>query len=162
MTLIAVCGKGRNCPRSLSDLAFDVGWVLGHTEGVVVVTGGLGGVMAAAAHGAFGCGATTISLIPEGREDDAHGHTDLALRTGLTIPFRNALLGSMVDGAIICPGSHGTVQEAMVIVERGVPVVATGDHRGYLSDALELPHHEDPAAAVGLLAHLLALAAPVP
>ena len=118
--------------------------------------------MRKAAEGAFAHGARTLSLLPVGRYDDAHPFTDLALRTGLTEPYRNVLLGSIADAAVILPGSHGTLQEAMVLLDADVPIVAVGDHFGWLTDDLPVPHDLDPAAAVGLLAEALGLALPTP
>lgn len=155
MTFVAVCGKGRLCPRPILELAESVGTLLAALPGVTVVTGGLGGVMEAAARGAFTHGAQTLSLIPAGREADAHPYTLLALRTGMPEPWRNVLLASMVDAAVICPGSHGTLQEAAILIDRGIPVVYAGDHFGWLSEALPLPGDNDPVDAVAVLARAL-------
>lgn len=156
MIPIAVIGRGRDCPRSVEDLAFDTGRALAEWSGVCLVNGGLGGAMAAAAEGAWRAGATTISLIPAGREGDAHQFATIALTTGLTEPFRNALLASAVAGALMLPGQWGTVQEATVLLDRGVPIVGVGEHDGFMTASLTVDVWEpDPTWAVRRLAMLV-------
>ena len=92
-------------------------------RGCVVVTGGLGGVMAAAADGASGAGGTTVALLPGvSREDASPGHT-IALPTGLG-EMRNALLVRSVDAVLAVGGAWGTLSEMALAARTGVPVFA--------------------------------------
>jgi uncharacterized protein (TIGR00725 family) len=164
MPVIAVIGKGRDCLPDVADLAYQVGLHVGLIpEQVCVVTGGLGGVMEHAALGASHGHAFVLSLVPHGRIDDAHDWANLQLRTGLTEPQRNAMMGAVADGAIMLPGSHGTVQEATVMLDAGVPLVACGPHAGYRTAQLlgELEWRPGPFEAVHALAALMNLPGPL-
>lgn len=155
MTIVAVIGKGLDCPRSVADLAFDVGRELGCFD-VTIVTGGLGGVMAAASEGARSVGLTVVSLVPVGRDDDAHPYASVALRTGLPEAYRNVLMASCADVGVMLPGAWGTTQEAAVMVDRGVPVFGVGEHEGWRTANLHgVDYGPDPEAVAAWLASLL-------
>jgi uncharacterized protein (TIGR00725 family) len=118
--LVAVVGKGRNCPFDTWRVAIEVGKAVaraGHT----VVTGGLGGVMFAAALGAVAEGGQAIGFIPAGGVPDEN-FAGLVIPTGLSEPVRNVLIGSCCDAMLACWGSHGTLQELAVATDREVPV----------------------------------------
>jgi uncharacterized protein (TIGR00725 family) len=126
--VVTVIGKGLDCPPEVAHRAAEAGAVVA-ALGAVLVTGGLGGVMRAAARAALDEGGTVVGLIPQGRDRHAFTEGDvIALRTGLPIPYRNALTASVADVAIVLPGSHGTLQEAMVLLHRRVPLLGFGDH----------------------------------
>ncbi len=89
----------------------------------MVVTGGLGGVMAAAASGVASVGGTAVALLPgEDRSEAAPGHT-IALPTGMG-EMRNALLVRSVDAVLAVGGSWGTLSEIALAIRTGVPVFA--------------------------------------
>ena len=93
--------------------------------GCVLVTGGLGGVMAAAAAGATESAGQAVALLPGTNRDDASpGHT-IALPTGLG-EMRNALLVRSVDALLALGGSWGTLSEIALAARTGVPVCAVG------------------------------------
>jgi uncharacterized protein (TIGR00725 family) len=90
MPYVAVCGPADPDDPAVLDGARVAGRLLAE-RGHVVLTGGLGGVMAAAASGASSVGGTTVGLLPgSSRDDGSPGHTVL-LPTGLG-EMRNALL----------------------------------------------------------------------
>lgn len=91
----------------------------GHT----VVCGGLGGVMAAAAHGATEVGGTSVGLLPGTDRSAGSAWLTVALPTGLG-EMRNALLVRSADVLVCVGGSWGTVSELALAVRTGVPVVA--------------------------------------
>ena len=78
--------------------------------GFVVLTGGLDGVMAAAAHGARSAGGTAIGLLPGADPATGNEHLSVAVPTGLG-QARNALLVTAADGLIAVGGSWGTLSE---------------------------------------------------
>jgi uncharacterized protein (TIGR00725 family) len=119
--IVAVIGKGRNCPADVSDTAYGCGVqvaALGH----VLVTGGLGGCMLGAAHGAASRGGTVLGIVPANRDPDPT-FPGIVIRTGLSEATRNVVIGSCADAVIACAGSHGTMQELAVALDRGVPCV---------------------------------------
>lgn len=134
--VVAVIGKGIDCPEEVAALAREAGEIVAKLD-AVLVTGGLGGVMRAAAEGARAEGGLAIGLVPAHRDEDAYEAPGVvALRTGLSPLYRNALTASVADVAVLLPGSHGTVQEGMAMAETGVDLIAYGDHTGFRSAVL--------------------------
>lgn len=117
---VAVVGPAEPATHDLLDRAADAGRLLAE-RGWVVVTGGLGGVMAAAARGAAEAGGTAVALLPgPDRDAAAPGHT-VAIPTGLG-EMRNALLVRTVDAVLAVGGSWGTLSEVALAARTGVPV----------------------------------------
>ncbi len=90
--------------------------------GVVVLTGGLGGVMAAACRGAQTTGGLTVGLLPGVARSAANRWTTVALTTGLG-ELRNGLLVRAADAVIAVGGAYGTLSEVALALKTGVPVV---------------------------------------
>jgi uncharacterized protein (TIGR00725 family) len=147
---VGVVGPGSPDDRSLLDAAREAGRLLaGH--GYVVVTGGLGGVMAAAAAGAAEAGGTTIALLPGvDRFDASPGHA-VVIPTGLG-EMRNALLVRSVDAVLAVGGSWGTLSEVALAARTGVPVFAV---RSWELPGPEVVACADVPEAVAQIAKLL-------
>ena len=93
--------------------------------GVVVVTGGRGGVMAAATAGARDAGGVTLALLPG---DDASATVvgpTVTVPTGLG-EARNALVVRSADAVVAIGGAWGTLSELALALRRGTPVVGVG------------------------------------
>nr|WP_284288237.1 hypothetical protein [Angustibacter aerolatus] len=84
MRYVAVVGPGDAADGDLV-VAHDVGRLLAE-RGTVVLTGGLGGVMEAAARGAARAGGTSVGLLPGSDRRGANPHSTLTLPTGLGEP----------------------------------------------------------------------------
>jgi uncharacterized protein (TIGR00725 family) len=91
-------------------------------RGSCVLTGGLSGVMAAAAEGCSQAGGISIGLLPGTDREAASPHLTIALPTGLG-ELRNGLLVRSADGIIAVGGSWGTLSEVALAHRLGVPVV---------------------------------------
>ena len=78
--------------------------------GAVLITGGLGGVMHAACHGAKDGGGLTVGIIPQNDPSFANEYCDIVIPTGIGLArdFLNALAG---DGVIVIGGGSGTLSE---------------------------------------------------
>jgi uncharacterized protein (TIGR00725 family) len=112
-----VIGSGRDeDPR-----AEEVGRLLAE-RGCVVVCGGLGGVMAAAARGAKGAGGTTIGILPGQSRRDANPWIDHAVVTGIG-HARNLAVVASGDAVIAVAGEWGTLAEIGLARKLGRPVV---------------------------------------
>lgn len=135
---VAVVGPSAPDDPTLVELAERLGHLLG-ARGDVVVTGGLGGVMAAAARGAHGAAGTTLALLPgHDRRDAAPGNT-VVVPTGLG-EMRNALVVRTADVVVAVGGSWGTLSEVALALRTGVPVVSLrGWDLGGLGDAPAAP-----------------------
>ncbi len=129
--LIAVVGKGRHCPPETRQLGAEIGATIADfRDRCLMVTGGLGGVMEAAAVAARDRGGLTVSILPgaESQTSAPHGAADVSIHTGLTLAVRNVVLASAADAMVAAPGSHGTMQEMAVALDLDKPVWAVGEH----------------------------------
>ena len=91
-------------------------------SGAVLLCGGLGGMMQAAAEGAKAAGGLTVGLLPGTERSDANPFIDVALPTGMGA-FRNALLVRACDVVIAVHGAYGTLSEIAFALRLGIPVV---------------------------------------
>ncbi|HET9985446.1 MAG TPA: TIGR00725 family protein [Longimicrobiales bacterium] len=117
---IAVCGASRP-PEGLLAAANEVGRRVAEA-GAVLLCGGLGGVMEAAARGADSAGGLTIGFLPGSSAADANPHIHIPLPTGLG-EARNVLVVRTADAVIAVGGEWGTLSEVAFARKVGVPVV---------------------------------------
>lgn len=120
-------------------------------RGAVVLTGGMNGVMQAAARGASEAGGTAIGLLPGPDRAGAAPENTFTLPTGLG-ELRNGLLVRAADAVVAVGCSWGTLAEIALARRTGVPLV--------LLDGWELPADAGvlaagPAEAVDALVRLL-------
>jgi uncharacterized protein (TIGR00725 family) len=126
--------------------AEEVGRLLGEA-GCVVVCGGLGEVMAAAARGAKAAGGTTIGIVPGESRHDASEWIDYAVATGIG-HARNLAVVASGDVVIAVSGRWGTLAEIgfarvlgrpVIVLEPGWEVSGEGIHRvAHPAEAVEL------------------------
>ncbi len=140
--LIAVVG-GSTCSTEEAEWAAAVGRLLAE-RGAVLVCGGLGGVMEAAARGAKQGGGLTIGILPGGDPDDANPSIDVAIATGMG-EMRNALLVRAARAVIAIGGGWGTLSEIALAQRIRTPVV--GLHDAFTS-TVEIPRVQRPEEAV--------------
>ena len=114
---VSVIGSGRQHEPA----AEEVGRLLAE-RGCVVVTGGLGEVMAAAHRGAKAAGGTTIAILPGERRAEANPWADHVVVTGVG-HARNLAVAASGDAVIAVGGSWGTVAEIAFAMRLGRPVV---------------------------------------
>ena len=119
---IAVVGPGAEGANSdLLWLAEQVGALLARS-GAVLVCGGLGGVMAAAARGARAAGGTTIGVLPGGDRSAADADMTVVVATGLG-EARNTVIVHTADAVIAVGGGYGTLSEIAFALKLGKPVI---------------------------------------
>lgn len=92
---------------------------------VVVVCGGLGGVMGAAAEGAASNSGLVVGLLPGLDRAAAHPAVTIAIPTGLG-ELRNGLVVRSADAVLAIGGSWGTLSEVALAMRTGVPLVSVG------------------------------------
>ncbi len=117
---IGVLGPNR-CSSDEARLGYEVGAGMARA-GVVLVCGGLGGMMRAAAEGAKSAGGLTVGILPGEHDGEANEFIDVALPTGLG-PARNMLIARACHAVIAIRGSHGTLSEIAFALRLGVPVI---------------------------------------
>jgi len=118
--------------------------------GAVLVCGGLGGVMEAAARGAREAGGVTVGFIPGLDRREANPYLDFVFPTGLGT-LRNYLIIRSAQAAILIAGGVGTLQEATIAYDHRVPVVllrGTGGWADRLPDMLLEGAYLDPRRKV--------------
>jgi uncharacterized protein (TIGR00725 family) len=121
---VAVVGPGTEATEAQCVLAEEVGARLAEA-GVIVVTGGLGGVMEAACRGARSRRGTTVGLLPGLDRGAANGWVDVAIPTGLG-ELRNGLVVRAADALVGVGGGPGTLSELALAVKAGRVVAGLG------------------------------------
>jgi uncharacterized protein (TIGR00725 family) len=114
---VSVVGSGTEYEAT----AEQVGTLLAE-RGCVVVTGGLGEVMAAAHRGAKAAGGTTLAIVPGETRRAANPWADHVVVTGIG-HARNLAVAASGDAVIAVGGSWGTVAEIAFAMRLGRPVV---------------------------------------
>lgn len=117
---VAVVGPSECGPNLRAD-AHAIGAGLA-ARGAVVVCGGEGGVMAAAAAGARSACGTVVGLLPGTDRSSASPDLSVALPTGLG-QGRNVLIVRAAQVVVAVGGSWGTLSEVALAVRMGTPVV---------------------------------------
>lgn len=120
---IAVVGAGQ-CDERQARAAEEVGRLIARS-GAVVVCGGLGGVMEAAARGAKSEGGFTVGILPGPSRGEANPYLDCAIATGLG-HFRNFLIAQTADALVAVAGQYGTLSEIAMALTLGKTVVGLG------------------------------------
>ena len=124
--------------------AEEVGRLLAE-RGCVVVTGGLGEVMAAAARGAKSAGGTTIGILPGERAGARNEWIDHVVVTGIG-HARNLAVVASGEAVIAVGGSWGTLAEIAFARRLGRPVVIL--EPGWQLEGEGVERASSPAAAV--------------
>lgn len=126
---ILVVGNNENgCTPELEKLAYEVGKEVANS-GSVLITGGLGGVMKAAAHGAHDAKGLTIGIIPQDNPSFANEYCDVVIPSGLGLS-RDFLTALSADGVIIIGGGSGTLSELCAAYMHKKPIAALRNSGG--------------------------------
>lgn len=118
---VAVIGGGEVSPE-FYELAREVGREVAR-RGAVLLCGGLGGVMLAAARGAKDGGGVSLGILPDADRRGANPYLTYSLPTNLG-HARNMLLAHSADALIAVDGGYGTISEAAIALKLGKPVIA--------------------------------------
>ena len=120
---ILVIGNNENgSTPELEKIAYETGVEIAKS-GSVLITGGLGGVMRAACHGAKDADGLTVGIIPQNDPSFANEYCDVVIPSGIGLArdFLNAL---SADGVIIIGGGSGTLSETCAAYMYKKPIVA--------------------------------------
>ncbi len=120
---LAVIG-GSAVSSEIAALAREVGREVAR-RGAVLLCGGLGGVMAAAAQGAQEAGGVSLGILPDADRRRANPYLTYTITTNLG-HARNVLLAHSADAVIAVDGDYGSISEAAIALKLGKPVVALG------------------------------------
>jgi len=126
---ILVIGHNENgSTPEVEQIAYETGLEIAKS-GAVLITGGLGGVMRAACHGAKDGGGLTVGIIPQNDPSFANEYCDIVIPSGIGLArdFLNALAG---DGVIIIGGGSGTLSETCAAYMYKKPIAAIKNSGG--------------------------------
>ena len=118
--IIGVIG-GRRVKKDLLSAAEEVGRLIAES-GHMMLCGGLGGVMEAAAKGAKEAGGLTIGILPQDRRERANPYIDIPIATGLGIGM-NIIIARTADALIAVGGEYGTLSEIAFGLQLGKTVL---------------------------------------
>jgi uncharacterized protein (TIGR00725 family) len=121
--IIAVIG-GRQAPKKMLREAEKVGQLVG-LSGAVLLCGGLGGIMRAAARGAKSAGGLTAGILPHDSTKNANEFIDIPVATGMGIG-RNVIIARTADALVAVSGEYGTLSEIAFSLQLKKPVVGIG------------------------------------
>lgn len=139
---IAVVGGG-TVSATDAEVARAVGRALA-AAGAVLVCGGLGGVMAAAARGCREAGGLTLGLLPGDDPSAANPWVAVPVATGMG-EARNVLVVRAGEAVIAVGGAWGTLSEIALARKLGRPVATLGR---VPAEGLGLPAMASPEEAV--------------
>ena len=117
---LAVVGAGNASP-DVYDTAVSIGREAA-MRGWIVVTGGLKGVMEAAARGAREEGGLTLGILPGGDRGEANPYIEIAVVTHMR-HARNSIIAHTADAIIAVDGEYGTLSEIALGLKLKKPVV---------------------------------------
>ena len=107
---ILIIGHNTNgCTDEHSKIAYETGSEVAKS-GNILISGGLGGVMLAACHGAHDANGITVGIIPQGDAKEANEFCDIIIPTNMGL-MRDFLNAQSADGIIIIGGGSGTLSE---------------------------------------------------
>lgn len=139
---IGVIGSGEPDVEA-ADVARRVGRAIARS-GAILVCGGLGGAMEAAAEGGRAEGGIVVGILPGPDPRAAAPAVTVPIPTGLG-EARNVLVVRASEAAVAVAGGWGTLSEAAFCLKLGVPLVGVGDR---LPAELPIERFDEPEAAV--------------
>ncbi len=117
---IGVIGPA-TCDARVWELAREVGRCIARA-GAILICGGMGGVMEAAACGAREAGGLSVGILPGSEASEANSWIDIPVVTGMG-NARNAINVLSSQAVIAIRGSYGTLSEIALALKCGVPVI---------------------------------------
>ncbi|MBO8127679.1 MAG: TIGR00725 family protein [Peptococcaceae bacterium] len=120
MYYIGVIGAAE-CSEEIARVAYEVGRGIA-ARGAVLICGGRGGVMEAAARGAREAGGVVIGILPGRDRSEGNPYLSFSIATGLG-EARNAVIARACDALIAVSGGYGTLSEIGLALKMGKPVV---------------------------------------
>ncbi len=123
--IIAVIG-GSEADKHFYDFAYQVGKLIA-AHSCIMICGGLGGVMEAAAKGAYENEGLIIGILPGFEKKDANPYISIPIITGLSTA-RNAIIARTCDIAVAIDGKYGTLSEIAYCLDFGKTVLGYQTH----------------------------------
>lgn len=120
--LLIVGNNENGSTPELEKIAYETGMEVAKS-GSVLISGGLGGVMKAACHGAKDGGGLTVGIIPQNDASFANEYCDIVIPSGMGLA-RDFLTALASDGVIVIGGASGSLSETCAAYMHKKPIVA--------------------------------------
>lgn len=146
---VGVIGAG-DCSDKTYQMARHLGAGIGK-KGWILVCGGLGGVMEAAARGCTEAGGMTVGILPGLDKTSANLYVKIPVATGLG-EGRNLLVVRASDVLVSVAGGYGTLSEIALALKVNKPVIGLETWE----DIQGVQYVSDPEGAMRLVEKLLA------
>ena len=127
---VALIGDSGRIPERLARDAYAAGAALAR-RGVVLLTGGRDGVMAAACRGAWEAGGLTVGILPGDDPREGNAWLSVPLTTGLGMEWRSLVLIHAADAVLMLGGGNGTLGELSAAYLNARPVVILAASGGW-------------------------------
>ena len=144
---IGVIGAGE-CSDKIYQMARHLGSEIGK-KGWILVCGGLGGVMEAAARGCKEAGGMTVGILPGLDKASANLYIKIPLATGLG-EGRNLLVVRASDVLVAVAGGYGTLSEIALALKTHKPVIGLETWK----DIQDVQYVSDPEEAIQKISEL--------
>lgn len=148
LPLIGVIGAGE-CSDEVKNNAYLVGKTIAENGGIMVC-GGLGGVMEAAAKGAKENSGITIGILPSVEKSNANKFIDIVIPTGMG-KARNIIIVNMADALVALPGKYGTLTEIAFALHMNKPIISVSSW----SFDEQIIQNQNPVEAVHMVMKLI-------
>ena len=140
---IGVIGDSRIRTDLQYKIAYDIGQEIANC-GSILICGGRGGVMDAAAKGAYDANGISIGILPAGVEDK-----EISPYLTVKIPTylhwgRNPIVSLASEGIIACGGGVGTLSELSYAALYGRPIVCLTTVEGWSQEIAERGSLQNP------------------
>ena len=109
------------CTPKAYDIAYQVGKEVAAHD-AVLLTGGLGGVMEAAAKGVKEAGGISVGVIPYEDFSHANPYSNVVIATGIGFA-RNYITAYSADAVIVVGGGVGTLIEMSIAYQKKKPII---------------------------------------
>ena len=129
--ILVIENNDNGCTPELEKLAYDMGSKIAKSNSVLI-TGGLGGVMRAACHGAHDADGITVGIIPQNDFSLANEFCDIVIPSGIGL-MRDFLNALSADGVIVIGGGSGTLSEICAAYMYKKPIIALKNSGGTAS-----------------------------
>jgi uncharacterized protein (TIGR00725 family) len=106
-------------------IAKEVGMEIGRA-GHLLICGGRGGIMEAAAKGVKSRGGLSVGILPGETKKEANQYIDVAIVTAMS-HARNAIIARTADVLLAVGGGAGTLSEIALALKIGKPVILLKD-----------------------------------
>lgn len=121
MKQIAVIGSSDDVSDEIYKLAYDIGKQIA-LSGNILVCGGHGGIMEAAAKGAIENDGITVGILHSYNKATANPYIDIKIATGMN-HGRNVIVAASADAVIAIDGGVGTLSEIAFAARLGIKII---------------------------------------